>query len=431
MDEEPERLYECRVGRIQADVTTFWMLSRMSWVGTKLYNTALWYSREVWQKTGKIPSKYDLQKVVNESWFHDFLPAHTYQNQAHRVRLAYQGWFVLRKKDKTANPPRFRKKEILSTIMFTQYGFKYRDNKVQLTIGPKMREEFKYPNKFLSLNVAWNTPLPEKFEMQQVEIVSKKGFFEVHAKLKLPEPEWKQTGQVVAIDLGMRNPIAAAFENGREDIFKGGEVLSELHYLNKTKHDLQHEIMKRTKGKKKGSKALSTFGARINAQKDHAIHAMTTQFINICVKEDVKEVVVGDLGGIKKNNDGTGKKWNDKSSQNWQQFPVQTLVQHLRYKLARHGIFLAKQDERWTSKGRCSVCGCTDRSLIRRVKRGMFYCGNCDSWINADQNGSRNQLARYLHREVPIDIGTSTGSSGCLAQPSVWRWDHHQWMVVS
>jgi IS605 OrfB family transposase len=89
---------------------------------------------------------------------------------------------------------------------------------------------------------------------------------------------------------------------------------------------------------------------------------MTETFTVLCVTRNVKEVVVGDLGGIKKEKDGTGKNWNDKANQNWQQFPIRTLVTQLDYKLARFGIKVIEQDEKGTSKGRCSKCGCMNRS---------------------------------------------------------------------
>jgi len=69
--------YECRIGRIESNVTTHWMLGRMAWVATKLYNTALWHSRKTWDETGKIPSGFDLQKVVLESRYHSLLLTHT------------------------------------------------------------------------------------------------------------------------------------------------------------------------------------------------------------------------------------------------------------------------------------------------------------------------------------------------------------------
>jgi putative transposase len=417
--------YESRVGRIESDMTTFWLLSRMSWIATKLYNTALWNAKETWNDTGKIPSGFDLQKVVLASYYHSFVPAHTYQHCAHQVGNAFKSWYALRKKDTTARPPGFRKKQELSTFMVD--AFKVIDtNTILITPTPALKQEMSYPHKKLSLRLHWNTAFPEKGQIKQIEIVPRKDHFELHAKILLPEPEWKQDGQVMAIDLGMRNPIVSMDEQGNVDMYKGGAILSNLHYWNKEKARVQSEVMGRTKGKKKSSHALRKMAKHGSQQVKHSIHSMTNKVVELCVQRNVREVVVGDLTGIKKNKNGTGKKWNKKASQNWQQFPIQQVVAQLDYKLARHCILLSEQDERGTSKGRCSLCGCTDRSKLHRVHRGMFLCENCNTTQNADVNGVGNQLVRYLR----VDALPFISSSGCLAQPSVYRWDGHLWREV-
>lgn len=417
--------YESRVARIDSDITTFWLLSKMSWIATKLYNTALWNAKETWDKTGKIPSGFDLQKFLLASYYHVFLPAHTYQHPAHQVGNAFKSWYKLRKTDKTARPPGFRKKEELSAFMVD--AFKLIDiNTILLTPTAELKQEISYPHKKLNLILQWGTAFPENGRIMQIEIVPKKGYFELHAKIQLPEPVWKQDGQVMAIDLGMRNPIVSMDEQGNNDIFKGGKILSGLRYWNKEKARIQTDMMGRTKGKKKSSKSLvkmSQHGAR---QVKHAIHSMTNKVVELCVQRNVKEVVIGDLTGIKKNQDGTGKNWSDKPNQNWQQFPIQQVVAQLDYKLARHSIQLQKQDERGTSKGRCSMCQCTDRSKLHRVRRGLFLCENCNTIQNAEVNGAGNQLVRYLR----LDVLPFISSSGCLAQPSVYRWDDNSWRAI-
>ncbi len=419
--------YESRVGRIESDITTFWLLSRMSWIATKLYNTALWNAKETWTATGKIPSGFDLQKVVLASWYHSFLPAHTYQHCAHQVGNAFRSWFTKRKKDLTAMPPGFRKKETLSSFLFTEDAFKVIDlNTISVTLAFSLKDHLSYSGKRLPIKLTWNTPFPENGIIKQIEIVPRENYFELHAKILLPKPVWKQEGQVMAIDLGMHNPIVSMDEEGNIDIYKGGKVLSDLRYWNKEKARVQSEVMGRTKGKKKSSKSLRKMSKHGLRQVKHEIHSMTNKVVELCVKRNVKEVVVGDLTGIKKNKDGTGKNWSDKPSQNWQQFPTRQVVSQLDYKLARHCILLSEQDERGTSKGRCSLCGCTDRSKLHRVHRGMFLCENCNTTQNADVNGVGNQLSRYLRLdELPF-----ISSSGCLAQPSVYRWDGHLWREV-
>jgi putative transposase len=415
--------YESRIGRIDADITTFWILAKISWIATKLYNTALWSSRETWENTGKIPTGFDLQKVVLESYYHSFVPAHTYQHAAHQVSNAFRSWLKLRKTDITARPPGFRKKDNPSTFMID--AFKIIDtNTVLITPTDELKQELSYPHKKLALRLHWNTAFPENGKIKQIEIVPRKGFFELHAKILLPEPIWKTQGQVIAIDLGERNPIVSKDEQGNVDIFKGGKILSDLRYWNKEKSRVRSQVMGRTKGKKKNSKSLAKMAKKGAAQVKHAIHAMSSTFVELCNKRNVKEVVIGDLKGIKKEKDGTGKSWNDKANQNWQQFPIRTLITQLDYKLARYGIKVVEQDEQGTSRGRCSMCGCMYRRKLHRVHRGLFLCENCGTIQNADVNGAGNQLARYLRLERSIS------SSGCLAQPSIWNWDNHLWTVV-
>jgi putative transposase len=420
---ESKPRYECRVGRIEADITTFWFLGRMSWIATKLYNSALWSAKETWNKTGKIPTGFDLQKVVLANKYHSYLPAHTYQHPAHQVGNSFKSWYKRRKNDVTAKPPGYRKKDELSTIMID--AFQVVDtNTILIKPTDELKQELAYPYKKLALKLHWNTAFPENGKIKQIEIVPGKGYFEVHAKILLPEPVWKTEGQIIVIDLGERNPIVSRDEQGNIDIFKGGEILSDLRYWNKEKSRVQSQVMSRTKGRKKHSKPLRKMTKRGAAQIKHAIHAMSDTFTELCVKRNVKEVVVGDLTGIKKEKDGTGKKWNDKANQNWQQFPIRTLVTQLDYKLARHNIKLLEQNEMGTSKGRCSECGCTDKSKLHRVHRGLFLCENCGTIQNADVNGAGNQLVRYLRVEK------LHSSSGCLAQPSIWNWDNHLWKVV-
>lgn len=418
-------MYETRVGKINCDITTFWLLSKMGFVATKLYNTALWNARDTWNKTGKIPSGFDLQKVVLQSPYHDMLPAHTYQHTAHQVGMAFRSWFKLRKKDNTAQPPGFRKKSRLSSFLFTEYGFRIKNSCILLTVAKKLRDELGYQSKYLALHIVWGTTLPKNGRIQQLEIIPKDGFFEIHAKIQLPEPQWRAEGQIIAVDLGQRVPIACADEMGNIDIFKGGKILSDMHYWNKEKARVSSEVMERSHGKRKWSNALQRMSEHGNRQKDQSLHALALTFVKLCNDREVKEVVIGDLIHIKKEKDGTGKNWRDKQSQNWQQFPIRKLVTLLRYKLARYGIRLIEIDERGTSKGRCSLCGSTTN--LSRVHRGLFLCGNCKKYQHADVNGARNILHRYLYQMgKPI-----MGSSGSLADPMVWRWNNHTWSVVA
>lgn len=99
------------------------------------------------------------------------------------------------------------------------------------------------------------------------------------------------------------------------------------------------------------------------------------------------------------------------------------MAQTLRYKAEAVGIQIKEVSERNSSK-RCSTCG----KKGSRCKRGLFECTNknCSDYgkpVNADLNGAKNILKRYLR-------GASRGSEvlvGFLTIPMIKRWNFHTW----
>lgn len=423
-----EKWREVVVGKVEADITTYWLLAKMGFTATKLWNTALWESRQEWANVGRIPSGYALQKMIQGSYRYRSLQSHAAQKTIHEVGEAYLSWFKLRKKDPTAQPPGFRKKFRLSPVTFDQSGFRIEKGtgRLLLSVGDELRTATAYPLKFLPLKVKWwREP---KGEFVEVRIVPRDGFFEVHAVEKLPEPKWRTEGTIRAVDLGVRNPVAIASENGTVEVYRGGGVLATLRYWNKEKGRVQGEVMSRSKGKKEWSRKLARMARHGQRQVRQAVNALTSAVTESCAKENVKEVLVGELKGIKKDKQtGQGKGWNAKSGQKLNQVPMREIVRQLRYKLARSGIRVREVDESYTSKGRCSACGCEDRTKLRRVHRGMFRCEACGVEQHADANGSRNILHKYLHQ---LGVSPGEGSSGRLASPLIRRWDGHRWTVV-
>src|SRR4030067_767461 len=90
-------------------------------IATKLYNTDNWQRREAWDKTGKIPNVYAQKKVLKDNHWFKLLPCHTAQEVCFVLQQNYNSWFKLRKTDDKANPPMFRKKEMLSPISLYEF----------------------------------------------------------------------------------------------------------------------------------------------------------------------------------------------------------------------------------------------------------------------------------------------------------------------
>ena len=67
------------VCKIKSDALAGDALGRMGLACSKLWNVALYHTRQVWGETGKIPSAYETQKAVQEHYWYKRLPTHTAQ----------------------------------------------------------------------------------------------------------------------------------------------------------------------------------------------------------------------------------------------------------------------------------------------------------------------------------------------------------------
>src|SRR3972149_2484859 len=91
-------------------------LSNLCFYATKLYNTDNYQRRKVWEDTGKIPNAYSQKKLLKDNHWFKLLSSQTAQEVCFVLQQNYNSWFVLRKKYDKANPPKFRKKSMLSPI---------------------------------------------------------------------------------------------------------------------------------------------------------------------------------------------------------------------------------------------------------------------------------------------------------------------------
>jgi len=367
---------------------------------TKIWNKANYYCREQWEQTGKIPSYYELQRVFKDDFWCRKLHSHTAQAVLHKLAESYRSWYKLRKTDPKAHPPGFRKKESISTVTFTNFAVRVEDHRLRLTLAKGNHIWLEYQAQ----------PGVEITQENIVRVEITNGYANIVYKVQEPEP--KEEGQVMAIDLGIINIATTVKEDGEVVIYSGRSILSIQRYFNKEIAKLESIVMSQSGGKKKWSRQLSVLSRKRRRQIKHALHALTRAIVEDCVKSNVKEVVIGDLRNIRK-----GKKWNKKSGQKLHAWGFNQFTELLRYKLAFEGIRLVTVNEKSTSKT-CSRCGYVDR--YNRKKRGWFKCRKCGYEENADINAARNILNRYLHQtgRCPVE-----GSSGVVNAPRVIRWD--------
>jgi len=356
---------------------------------TKIWNKANYYCRQQWEQTGKIPSYYELARVFQDDFWCRQVHSHSAQAILHKLSESYKSWFQLRKVDALANPPMFRKKNSISTITFTKFAIRIKDQQIKLTLR---RNQYLFFNFQLQSNVILT-------QDNVVRIEVKNGFANIVYRIE--EPPLKQNGQVMGIDLGIINTATTMKENGEARIYTGKGLLSTQRYFRKEMNRIQSILAKQSKGEKRWSKHLSELAKKRTRQINQVLHAQTKAIVDDCVASGVNVIAIGDLHNIRKmRSDITkpeklnkarnlGKITNQKFyAWNFDQFTAT-----LGYKLKREGILLVQVNERNTSKT-CSKCG--EVRTRNRKTRGLYICSKCGAVMNADVNGAVNILNKYL-----------------------------------
>ena len=369
-------------------------------IATKLYNTDNYQRREAWDKTGKIPSVYTQKKKLKDNVWFKLLPSQTAQEVSFTLQRNYNSWFKLRKKDNKANPPMFRKKEMLSPLTFYQQ-FKIIKDKIKLSVSRKYKQE----KGIKSIEMEFDLWRENKGTAKMCQIIFNKGEWYAHIVYEIIEPKINLNNKVMAIDVGVINTAVTSDNQGNSTIYKGGELLSVQRYYNKTIGKLTSKLTKQFP-KRHSSKTLRKLNKKRNNQMNQMIHTISKKIVNEAKKNNVKTIVIGDITDIRKD-----KHWRKKTSQKLHSWSFSKLTQQIEYKSILSGIRFVRVNERDTSKT-CSCCGTIRKS--NRVKRGLYKCKICGRIQNADVNGATNILKKYLQL-FPME----NRSSGCVAQPKV------------
>jgi putative transposase len=393
--------------KLEVDGAQHRVLDRMAFACTKLWNTANYERRQAWEKTGKIPSYVQQCEQLKGNPWARLLQSQSAQAVLQKLDFAYRSWYRLRRVDKTARPPGFRKKGSLSVITFKRSAFKIEGNTLRLSLTQKLRDETGFEERFLCLK--FNAHKPVEGDPCLVEVVRNNGGWYAHVVENIREPKLMPDRKAMAIDLGIVNLAACVGEDGHTEIYSGRQLLSIQRYFNKQVARVQSRV--NLQGKR-WSKKLTGLTRKRSRQVKHMLHAASRSIIEDCRTRDITTIVLGRLKNLRKENGGDGKNWG-RNNQKLHAWPYEQFASQLVYKAGLAGIRVVKRSERGMSR-RCSRCGAVRKA--NRVHRGLYRCKGCGAVLNADLNGAANLLQRYLRAR-------GRGVVGALARPSVSRWD--------
>jgi transposase len=114
----------------------------------KLINCGTYYGRQIYFKTGKIISKFDLNYEYKKNLHYQFLCAQAAQQVLLSVAEAFNSFRKLQiayKKGEIADkpkPPKYRKRGGLALIAFPKQAISLVENRVRLPLGKKVKASF-------------------------------------------------------------------------------------------------------------------------------------------------------------------------------------------------------------------------------------------------------------------------------------------------
>ena len=386
-------------------------LDTLGFAASKLWNVARWTAGRVWDACGQIPDDSALKSYLKCHERYADLNAQSSQQVLEELDEAFRGWYGHRDNgNERANPPGYRKngdEHPRSTVTFKEDGFKHdaKNGYIRLSKGRNTKDHW---SDFILC--AYETDPDVDIEnVQVVRAVFEHGEWRLHIVCRheiAVEPPGDRTA---GVDLGISNIAAVSF--GDETLlFPGGWLKEAKHYYKRLEYECEGEngLSRRARNAKR----------TLKERRRHFHHTLSKRIIAECVERSVGRLMVGDLGGIRSEDDGSGRNWGRHGNKMLHGWGFGLLTTMLEYKGEAAGIEVVVGSERDTSKT-CAVCG--HKNSSQRVERGLYHCQQCGRTANADANGAENIRQTLLPNPDAFD--RLDRDNGCMAQPATYSFD--------
>ena len=216
-----------------------------------------------------------------------------------------------------------------------------------------------------------------------------------------PKTTNPQEPVAAGIDLGEIHSISAATEKGHSIIITGRKLRSVNRFRNKQLAEIcskQSKCKKYSRRWKKLQRAKRYMLHKAEAQVRDCTHKITKNFVDWAIDHNVKHVYCGNPEGVQrntskkkpKNRKNPQKLKEPKEAQKLSNWNFGTVMDYLKYKLARKGIGFEKISEAYTTQT-CPVCGQEHKC------KGRNYVCTCGYTAHRDAHGAMNILSRGIN----------------------------------
>jgi putative transposase len=396
---------------LKPDAETKAILQYLCEQSGKLYNSGLYFARQMLFKTGQLlTGKFDLdfEPSVAKSLVAQSMPSTPAQQTLRSVTEAFKSFRELRtmygdgKLSFRPQPPQYLQGAKLFKVAYPNSGGqrpRVVDGKLRFALGLAVNRWFEIKEFFL--------PMPSNMDISRVKeftILPKNGAFYLEISYEvIRQPQVLQRGQALSIDLGTAENLAACVDTlGNSLLISAREMKAMNQLWNK-------RVATRQENKPQGywDPWLDRVTRKRNHQMRDGVNKAAKLIIDHCLKHGLGTLVLGWNEGFKSNaNLGTV------NNQKFVQMPLGKLKERLKQLCELHGIQFVVTEEAYTSKAsfldgdslpKYGEKPAGWKASGNRVKRGLYKSGN-NSVINADLNGAANILNKVA-RNLDLDLG--------------------------
>lgn len=405
--------YGCQQNLISPDRALKSILEFVCEESNKLANCGLYYSRQLYFKTGKFPSKATLHRLMKSNLHFKALYSHVAQQTLTSVAESFQSYIGLLKGIKKGTVmqhpklPGYRKNS-LKLATFPKADVKLKNGQLRFPLGSKIKLWFGVSEFYL--------PMPSNLdykEIREIRILPKTGQFYAEFVYKIqPVAVELDANKVLGIDPGLNNWLTCVSNVGTSLIVDGLHLKS----LNQWYHK-QVATIKENKPQGFWSQRLGRITEKRNRQVRDAVNKAARLVLNHCLQNQIGTIVFGWIKGMRQSID-----LGSKTNQSFVQIPTARLKDRISQLCEQYGIRFVETEESYTSKA--SFLDSDElpnfgektegwKQSGQRVNRGL-YRSKDGIKINADCNGAANIL-----RKVAATLGFCLKgvSRGALISP--------------
>jgi putative transposase len=421
--------YGCQQILITPDPNLKAVLEFICEESNKLANCGIYYSRQIYFKTGRIAHKYELHKILGNNPHFKAFQCHVAQQCLTTVAESFSSFIGLLKGIKNAGRvsrpsgtvgqkpklPNYRAKDGLNVVTFLKNDVKLKDKGLRFPLGARVKAWFGLD--------AFYMPMPSNLDYKSIKeyrILPRNGCFYLELVYKTQSVAANvDLNKVLGIDHGLNNWLTCLSNVGTSFIVDGLHLKSLNQFYNK-----QVSNIKANKPQYFWSKTLAAITEKRNRQMRDGINKAARLVINHCVENRIGTIVFGWNKGQK-----DGANMGRQTNQKFVQVPTGKLKDRIAQLCEQHGIRFVETEESYTSKASfldsdsLPVFGAKPEGWNpsgKRPKRGLYRSSN-GTKINADCNGAGNIIRKVA---ATLGINLDGVSSGALKTPMrvrLWR----------